>query len=331
MMFRELPMFREEINRWMEGNWESVLAIVLFGVVVGVAGLIRPRPLRATKTILLAITFLLFLVTVLAVQGMALSDQTNDTALRYGLRLAFAVGLIVGLPRVLSPREPNTPIRLSVALVVGGLLTGGVLIYRGVNAQAIQSFHRPDEGQSIDVTEVAAYTDRGTLVPLMTRVGGQSSTDDDLLLSPSLLDRRPYMGRVIQVGPPDTTCLCHGWTFCGGRYMLAYPDVDRILRENAYQQVEQPQPGDLVIYRDLRRGIIVHSGVVKAVGKDNYVLVESKWALRGRYLHEPALQPYSLDFAYYRSERSGHLLLGLRPSSTNAPTVSSPPTATPME
>jgi hypothetical protein len=84
-----------------------------------------------------------------------------------------------------------------------------------------------------------------------------------------------------------------------------------ILKDNKYVKVDDPRPGDLIIYRDLDNAIC-HSGIVKAVGSKGVVWVESKWGWRGRYLHEPEVQHYSPYFEYYRSEkRPGHLLSGI--------------------
>jgi hypothetical protein len=38
------------------------------------------------------------------------------------------------------------------------------------------------------------------------------------------------------------------------------------------------------------------------------VLLESKWAWIGRYLHPPDATPFGQDCTYYHSPRTGHLL-----------------------
>jgi hypothetical protein len=109
----------------------------------------------------------------------------------------------------------------------------------------------------------------------------------------------------IQCGSPDERYVCHEWAFCGGPNESAAMDPEGYLRQHQFQQVAEPEPGDLIIYRSKDSGEIIHSGVVKAVGNDSFVLIESKWGARGRYLHLPDsanLPPAS--HAYYRSPTS---------------------------
>ena len=54
---------------------------------------------------------------------------------------------------------------------------------------------------------------------------------------------------------------------------------------------------------------IVHTGVVRGVLDDGTVMVESKFGLDGRYLHQPQGQPFSQTWAYYRSARGGHYVM----------------------
>jgi hypothetical protein len=144
-------------------------------------------------------------------------------------------------------------------------------------------------------------TDRGRDVPV-AQVTAAWPPDEARLSRESGLDRR-----VIQVAPADWSCNCHGWVFTGGRYLLADWNVELILQDNDYRAVEKPQGGDLVVYRDAR-GAVWHSAVVWAIGRDGDVLVESKWAWGGRYLHPPDATPYGQEWTYYRSSRPGHQL-----------------------
>ena len=100
---------------------------------------------------------------------------------------------------------------------------------------------------------------------------------------------------------------CHGWVFTDGKYIIRGSSVERILKDNAYERVAEPGPGDLIVYRDADNSIM-HTGVVKAIGKDGYSLIESKWGFHGRFLHESKVQAYSDSYAFYRSPRNGHLL-----------------------
>ncbi|MBI1899821.1 MAG: hypothetical protein HYS13_01750 [Planctomycetia bacterium] len=149
----------------------------------------------------------------------------------------------------------------------------------------------------------AAATDRGTQIALYV----PSSEMARQPLDESPLDG--FKGRIIRVAPPDVASNCHGWAFTGGRFALRGRDVAVILRDNGYEPVTNPRPGDLVIYSGFD-GKISHTGVVKAVGAD-YVLVESKFGPLGRYLHAPLDQCFGDHFVYYRSPRPGHLLKGL--------------------
>jgi len=123
----------------------------------------------------------------------------------------------------------------------------------------------------------------------------------------SYLDNGSWKWRVIRVGDPDLTSNCHGWVFTGGKFGIHCGDVDSILADNRYSQTSQPQPGDVIVYRD-EEGQVVHSGVVRFVSGNGLVLVESKWGPLGRYLHPPECQPWGGRFSYYRSSRGGHQL-----------------------
>jgi hypothetical protein len=119
---------------------------------------------------------------------------------------------------------------------------------------------------------------------------------------------------------------CHGWVFTGGRYWVSGEQVPDILEDNGYAIVSQPRPGDVIVYRTGDK--VVHTGIVRAADEFG-VLVESKWGKRGRFIHPPETQDYSADFAYYRSPRTGHLLLGPDAvSSPSAPLSVSRPLAT---
>ena len=112
--------------------------------------------------------------------------------------------------------------------------------------------------------------------------------------------------RLIQTAPPSAETNCHGWVFCDGRFCLEDYDVDRILRDNDYHIVSQPQPGDLIVYRAYSDDV-THTGIVRLV-QDDRVLVESKWGRLGRYLHAPGDQIYSERWAFYHTSRPSHLL-----------------------
>jgi hypothetical protein len=124
-----------------------------------------------------------------------------------------------------------------------------------------------------------------------------------------LLDKLGYVERVIRVAPAAETSNCHGWVFTGGRYWLDPEDVERILADNGYQVVSQPQNGDLAIYRD--NGRITHTAVVRSATPGGPVFVEGKWGWMGAFLHPPEGSCYGRGFTYYHGPRDGHLLVGL--------------------
>jgi len=101
--------------------------------------------------------------------------------------------------------------------------------------------------------------------------------------------------------PPDPSYVCHDWTFFGGVHNARAEDVEEILDGFGYVAVYEPQVGDVIVYRDAAGTSIVHSGLVKAVGEKGFVLIESKWGDRGRYIHLPAVNGLSLNYGYYRS------------------------------
>lgn len=147
------------------------------------------------------------------------------------------------------------------------------------------------------VPDMAALTDRGQAIPV--RRYADPATDRSV--------PEGYEGRAILAGGGEALSNCHGWVFTGGRYAIAGENVDAILRDNGYERVSEPGLHDLIIYRDAA-GRPVHTGVVKAVGADGFVLVESKWGSLRVFWHTPGDQGYSPRFDYWRSERGGHLL-----------------------
>ncbi len=147
------------------------------------------------------------------------------------------------------------------------------------------------EGELQEIRDLVAVTDRGREVELYRWVkdgNNERSTSS------------------VQLESEDTRANCHGWVFTGGKHMLWRDGVARILEDNGYRKCHVPRPGDLIVYRD-DRGEILHTGVVKT-GLFGGILVESKWGLEGRFVHDPQQQPYGNRYSYYRSTRQGHAL-----------------------
>lgn len=112
---------------------------------------------------------------------------------------------------------------------------------------------------------------------------------------------RRFPAGCIETAPADSRYNCHDWTFFGGpNHYFQTGTVEEILGERGYQPVDQPALGDVIIYR-CPSGAITHSGVVRALGTHGFVLIESKWGALGRYLHEPSVNGYPYQHAYYRA------------------------------
>ncbi len=154
-----------------------------------------------------------------------------------------------------------------------------------------------DAGRDIEVFNYALHE----LADAIDQVQWLREQEESYLASGS------WKWQVIRVGNPDLTSNCHGWVFTGGKFAIHSCDVDSILADNHYVRASQPQPGDVVVYRD-EQGQVVHSGVVRFVSGNGPVVVESKWGPLGRYLHPPECQPWGGQFSYYRSSRGGHQL-----------------------
>jgi hypothetical protein len=132
------------------------------------------------------------------------------------------------------------------------------------------------------------------------------------------VERETANANALHTAPAGAYCNCHGWVFTGGRYWVSGAQVPDILEDNGYNVVSRPRPGDLIVYRVAEE--IVHTGIVRAADEFG-VLIESKWGKRGRFVHVPEYQDYSPDFTYYRSNRAGHLLLGVETSASPGATV----------
>jgi hypothetical protein len=147
------------------------------------------------------------------------------------------------------------------------------------------------------VPDVAALTDCGQTIPV--RRYAEPAAERSVPTG--------YEGRAILAGGEQALSNCHGWVFTGGRYAIAGENVDAILRDNGYARVAAPGLHDLIVYRDAA-GRPVHTGVVKAVGADGFILVESKWGSLRVFWHTPDDQGYSPRYEYWHSDRGGHLL-----------------------
>jgi hypothetical protein len=100
----------------------------------------------------------------------------------------------------------------------------------------------------------------------------------------------------IQTAPPDDRAVCHDWTFGGTRYTDGCP-VATLLAD--FRPIAKPRPGDVVVYWSPANEP-VHSGIVRAVGSEGMVVIESKWGRLGRYLHLADVTHFPSRFTYFR-------------------------------
>lgn len=282
---------------------------------------------------------LLAIVLALAAELLGDAERWSDPVLRPWLRmLTIGVLISVGLPllgvvgrreRTASKQRPVEQTRwweqggqAALLLVVSLGLVGGARWRLDEWSKAVESSTSPvlaevqDEVRApVAADGVYAVTDAGQrleLEILQSDAAGQSDAGGQ---SAEKRVPRPYLSRVIIDSSTDSPSNCHGWVFTKGKYMIRGRYVDTILRDNQYQIVTDPQPGDLIIYRD-HSGMPVHTGIVKAVGAEGFVLIESKWGSLDTYLHLPDDQVYSKGYAYYRSPRDGHELKEVTSPST---------------
>jgi len=207
---------------------------------------------------------------------------------------------------------------------------------RGPIAESrVSTLKDPHSPARLDLREApsSASTDGGGPVPLFTAVNAADFLENVGREEPSP-GARPFALSVVRTAPASADSNCHGWAFAGGRFWVMGQDVERILADNGYERVRDPEVGDLVVYRDASGGIVhtakvrasaadglvvhrdtsgkaLHTATARVRGADELVLVESQWGSGGCFLHAPADQPYSQTWAFYRSPRRGHLLRGL--------------------
>ena len=152
-----------------------------------------------------------------------------------------------------------------------------------------------------------AVTDRGRRIHLFTMPSAALPREMLDGMESEMAQEWGASMRVIRSSAPDPRSDCHGWIFAKGRWWVLGQDVEVILQDNGYSMTADPSAGDLVVYRH-EATPITHTGVVYAVGKGRQILVESKWAWLGTYIHPVESQPYGGHPTFYRSARSGHRL-----------------------
>ena len=151
-----------------------------------------------------------------------------------------------------------------------------------------------------------AKTDQGSAIHLLT--SGESPSADELNTTEQITLQSAHVADyVIRRGPADDTSNCHGWVFTGGKFAIRSAEVETILIDNDYEVVPTPRSGDLCVYRT-GGDTVSHTAVVRSVLDDGTVLVEGKWGRYGVFLHPVDRSVYGINFAYYRADRTGHVL-----------------------
>lgn len=225
------------------------------------------------------------------------------------LALVWTVGWLLRSRRATESiiRRLGNPSFQTVCLFLAAISVSAAW-HRLIASQGVPEINAAEERQGpMKRDQVGeARTDQGTRIALYRREYLEATA-----VTPQHSDRREHMEafQSIQTGEGGLMCNCHGWIFTQGHYWVDCESIPTILHDNGYQVVSEPQPGDLIVYRDNDKAS--HTGVVQAVTSEKLVLIESKWGSGARFVHAAQDQPYSMRWDYYRSSRKGHLLQGI--------------------
>jgi hypothetical protein len=203
-------------------------------------------------------------------------------------------------------------LRAGLLMVVGPCLAlAGLLHYERIEEQIADAVL--DEmmlihgvAGNVQVRDHVALTDRGRSIPLGEPIEVRSP-ETVQSAEQHYLESTRYIDNLIRRDYGDDRSNCHGWVFTAGRYLLSGQDVPKILEDNGYQEVSDPQPNDLAIYFNQDYGV-THTAIVRYVSPGQPVLVEGKWGNLGVYLHPVEACPYGPHYKFYRTRRSNHLL-----------------------
>jgi hypothetical protein len=159
---------------------------------------------------------------------------------------------------------------------------------------------------NVQLNDKVALTDQGRRIPLGEPIEVRSPEKVQSAEQRYLQSTR-YIESLIRRDYGDDRSNCHGWVFTAGRYLLSGQDVPKILEDNGYQEVSDPQPNDLAIYFNPDYGA-THTAIVRYVSPGQPVLVEGKWGNLGIYLHPVDACPYGSNYKFFRTSRPNHLL-----------------------
>src|SRR5581483_327720 len=186
------------------------------------------------------------------------------------LALGTAAWVLAGSARVVAVvgavRRPA--VRSGLLAVAGlGCVVGSVVRYEAEDARitdtSMQDIVLICATPPLDVVEGAGVTTDGGSAVVLKRPTEFRPADELASSERNFLDRSQYHTLVVRRRPPDETTNCHGWVFAAGRFWVGGGQVDAILKENRYAAVSDPQPGDLVVYRNY--GDVTHTAVVRYV------------------------------------------------------------------
>jgi hypothetical protein len=298
--------------------FSSFLPVVCAGLGLLIVGSLNLLLLRRGFVVRATATAFAFGVAVLGAFALEQPGVTVKTAeiMAIGLLPCLLLSsrrLVTGLAGFVSSLQ-KPPVRFGLLTIAGvGVIVGSIVVFDKQDEKAasetlndLESFSK--RTTTIDIEQQKAWTDHGTQIvlkePSLVRDGPDlSSSEQKLLQSVNSNDQ------LIRRGPASDRTNCHGWVFTGGRFILSPDDVELILKENGYEEIQEPHPGDVIIYR--RAGVIAHSGVIRYVTEGQPVLIESKWGALGLFLHPADKAIYGSEYTFHRSHRSGHLLAGV--------------------
>jgi hypothetical protein len=275
-----------------------LVAKSLIQLVIG--NLSRPRWLEVVSGL-----GALFLACILTTDLLAFVASSDDSSFLWPGLLSAALSCLflathirvsaLQLARVTLLRHPAA--WLALAMSCGAAGWSSHRYYEGLLRGEMESIkYYTGSGTLQAVSERVALTDRGREVQLFVYAQEESPAKDRVASSPFGLWR-----------DSDAESNCHGWVFTGGRNLLWRDGVEMILEDNGYEPCQQPRAGDLIIYRN-EEGEPIHTGIVHSIGWNGTVKIESKWGIRGRFVHAVQTQPYGGKYIYYRSQRNGHVV-----------------------
>jgi len=297
-------------------------AVLLLGVLTGLLGLhgLLRRQRRATapwKGPLILAAVLSVVGAAAALAGLPLYAWWPATALAV-VMLGLAL-LRSSLPAQLGRHLLRLAAQPRVQAVV--LFLAGIGL---IAAQAYQLGQQVDQDLASAEQQLSAFTAPPALDPVpqrpaFTDAGRQvalwrahAKGDDEGVTEQEMafLRNLGLEQYVIRTSGADLQHNCHGWIFTGGRYWIKGSSVPDILRDNHYEVISRPGPGDIAVYRSVS-GEVMHTALVRAIREDGTILLESKWGRLGCFIHTDTRHAYgNLSCTYYRTGRGGHLLRG---------------------